>query len=51
LTVKAVAEVAEPEGLVTVIVPVVAPTGTVATIWVAVELVIAADVPLKAIVF
>ena len=46
-TVKFEAEVAVPAGVVTLIVPVVPPVGTVATIWVAVADTIVAEVPLK----
>jgi hypothetical protein len=45
--VKGVEGVTDPAGLVTVIVPVVAPEGTVVTIWFAVADVIVAAVPLK----
>lgn len=47
LTVKLLVEVAVPPAVVTVIVPVVAPVGTVAIICVAVELVTVACVPLN----
>jgi hypothetical protein len=51
LTVKALALVAEPDGVVTTIVPVVAPEGTLVTISVVVEEVTVAAVPLKVTVF
>jgi hypothetical protein len=44
-------ELTEPEGVVTVIGPVVAPDGTVTTSWVAVAELTSADVPLKVTVF
>jgi hypothetical protein len=50
-TVKAVALVAEPAGVVTEIVPVVAPTGTETTSFVALDDATVAAVPLNATVF
>jgi len=51
VTVKAAALVADPPGAVTPITPVVAPVGTVATIWVVVDEVTLAETPLKVTVF
>jgi len=51
LTIKGALLVAEPVGVVTMIGPVVAPTGTVVTSWVAVAEVTAATMPLNVTVF
>jgi len=50
-TVNEVLLVADPAGVVTVIGPVVAPAGTLVTIWLGLDEITVAAVPLKATVF